>query len=66
MESVGNRAELEGFARAHARHQSASPTHMGLGDAVAAVTRRLGIEPCAPCEERRYRLNQFVPQLFRR
>lgn len=66
MESVGNGAEMQGFARAHASHQSQSPTHRGLGDAVAALTHRMGIEPCAPCEARRYRLNQLVPQLFRR
>jgi len=38
----------------------------GLGDAVAAGTKALGIEPCTPCERRRAMLNRAVPRVFRR
>lgn len=59
---------LEAFMSAHQAHQSASPTHMGAGDVVAAATKRLGMTPCSPCEARRRALNQLVPRvpLFRR
>jgi hypothetical protein len=30
------------------------------GDAVAAATQAIGIQPCAPCEERQKKLNQRV------
>lgn len=33
----------------------------GLGDTVAKITRRLGVEPCAGCEERRAKLNAVLP-----
>jgi len=33
----------------------------GLGDAVARVTKKLGVKPCTPCEERRRKLNKLVP-----
>ena len=33
----------------------------GLGDVVAKATKRLGIKPCTPCEERRRLLNRLVP-----
>ncbi len=33
----------------------------GAGDTVAKITRRLGVEPCAGCEERRAKLNQLLP-----
>jgi hypothetical protein len=31
----------------------------GLGDVVASATKKLGIEPCSPCEARRLRLNKM-------
>jgi hypothetical protein len=33
----------------------------GLGDLVAAVTKRLGIPECGGCKARREKLNQAVP-----
>lgn len=33
----------------------------GVGDVVARATHALGIPSCAPCEERRRRLNQLWP-----
>lgn len=33
----------------------------GLGDAVARVTRKLGIKHCNECEKRRDRLNKRFP-----
>lgn len=32
----------------------------GLGDAVAKVTRVLGVKPCAGCERRRRFLNNII------
>lgn len=32
---------------------------IGAGDAVAAFTAQLGMQPCTPCEERRRKLNQL-------
>ena len=60
----GQAADL--FARAHAAHQSASPTHYGLGDLVAKATGALGIKPCSPCEARRRAMNGAFPQVMRR
>jgi len=33
----------------------------GLGDAVARVTKAVGITPCAPCQKRQEILNQRFP-----
>lgn len=33
----------------------------GLGDTIARITKRLGIEPCEPCEARRRALNERFP-----
>ena len=33
----------------------------GLGDLIAAVTKRLGIPECGGCKSRREKLNQAVP-----
>jgi len=70
-EACGGQATLHGsradaFTRAHAQHQSASPTHRGLGDAVAAVAKPLARlmgrpESCLPCEQKRHALNAAVP-----
>lgn len=35
------------------------PRGIGLGDAIAKVTKAVGIKPCAPCEERRRKLNRW-------
>lgn len=32
----------------------------GLGDVVASATKKLGIEPCTPCEKRRQWLNKMI------
>ena len=34
--------------------------HVPAGDAIAAATQAIGIQPCQPCEERKRRLNQRV------
>lgn len=39
---------------------------VGLGDAVAAVTRAFGVEPCDGCKKRKEWLNKKVPNLLRR
>lgn len=56
------------FAIGHRQHRTtAGPSHVGLGDAVAAVAKRLGFKkPCQECEQRRVRLNRKVPRLFSR
>lgn len=36
----------------------------GAGDMVARMTKAVGIQPCAPCEKRRQKLNRLLP--FRR
>jgi len=66
-------AEAQHFAQQHSVHRSASPTHFGAGDAVAAfakpVARAFGMpENCTPCEARRRMLNRMVPAVpwFRR
>lgn len=33
----------------------------GAGDLVAKVTKKLGIHECAPCAERRRKLNDLIP-----
>lgn len=50
------------FAAAH----SAAPGYGGAGDAVRAVTARLGIGACTPCEARQAQLNGLLPRLWRR
>lgn len=36
-------------------------TFNGLGDHLAAVTKKLGIEPCEGCDQRRQKLNTMFP-----
>ena len=55
-------AAVTRFAADH----SAAPGYAGAGDAVHAVTRRLGIGSCTPCEARRAALNGVFPRLWRR
>lgn len=41
---------------------STEPTKIrGLGDVVAKVTKKVGIEPCEPCQRRRQWLNKYFP-----
>lgn len=54
--------DVHHFAAAH----SAAPGHGGLGDAVRAVTSRMGIGSCTPCAKRQAALNARVPRLWRR
>jgi hypothetical protein len=58
---------LDAFATAHVEHQSASPSHMGLGDAATPLLtqlgKALGIEHCTPCERRRMALNNMMPSV---
>lgn len=37
----------------------------GLGDAVAAVTKAVGIPPCGGCAKRREALNAILPNPFK-
>lgn len=66
-EGPTNDQGLEMFAEAHAQHQSASPTQLGLGDVatpfLSAAAKALGIEHCTPCEQRRLAMNNFMPAM---
>ena len=53
------------FVRFVAAHSGAEG-HMGAGDAVRAVTKKLGMGECTPCAKRQAALNGFLPRLFRR
>ncbi len=33
----------------------------GLGDTVKRITRKVGVKPCRPCEERAEMLNKLFP-----
>jgi len=33
---------------------------VGLGDALKQLTAKVGIEPCAPCQQRAAALNRYV------
>jgi hypothetical protein len=48
------------FANAH------NCARMGMGDVIAAGTKRLGIKPCKPCEQRRQKLNGLFPNFWRK
>lgn len=66
MGQFGSNQAADTFARAHSAHQSASPTHFGLGDLVAKATGALGIKPCSPCEARRRQMNGWAPEVLRK
>lgn len=59
-------AAADQFSRAHYEHRSTSSAHYGMGDAIAAATKAVGITPCTPCEARRRALNQLFPKVWRR
>lgn len=59
---VCTQIQLHEFAAAAA----STPGRVGAGDAVAAVTSRLGIKKCAPCAQRQAALNRMFPGLFKR
>lgn len=70
-ETVTVPADADAFVARHAAHQSASPTHHGLGDLVAKVAapvaRALGLPAqCTPCEARRAAMNARLPAVWRR
>ena len=44
----------------------ASPTEPGLGDAVAAATKSVGVKPCGGCAKRQAALNRATPAWARR
>lgn len=52
-------------ARAEARSGGAAAAP-GLGDAVAAVTKRAGIQPCGACSKRQAAMNRATPAWARR
>lgn len=54
--------QIHEFAAAAAR----APSHYGAGDAVAAMTHRMGFKKCAPCAQRQARLNAMLPNVWRR
>lgn len=63
--------EEQGFLAAHRACEQrvaapVAPGYGGLGDAVAAGTKALGITPCAPCQRRQAMLNRAMPRVFRR
>jgi len=66
MGSFGSAQAADAFARVHSAHQSASPTHYGLGDLIAKATSAVGIKPCSPCEARRRAMNGAFPQVLRK
>jgi hypothetical protein len=53
-------------ANQFAAQRAAAPGHMGAGDMVHAVTKRLGIQQCSPCVERQAQLNRLMPKVWRR
>jgi hypothetical protein len=58
---VSTETELFAFIGRH----SAAPG-LGLGNAVRALTKRLGFGECTPCAKRQAALNQAASRLFRR
>lgn len=49
-------------ARQPVENQKPAPEKIrGLGDAVARVTKAVGIKPCGRCEKRREWLNKYFP-----
>ena len=59
---VFTEVQLHEFAAEAAR----CPGCTGAGDAVAAVTRRMGFKKCAPCAQRQATLNRMLPNVWRR
>lgn len=53
----------EALAELRAKYFNKPPPQkmQGLGDAIAKVTKAMGIAGCEPCEERRRALNKLVP-----
>lgn len=54
--------DIHHFAATH----SAAPGYRGVGDAVRAVTSRMGIGSCTPCAKRQAALNATFPRFWRR
>lgn len=51
---------LQEFIIEHSEHK-APPTHLPIGDAVARVTKAVGIRKrCTSCEQRRHRWNKLI------
>lgn len=63
--ATAHAADPAGVARFAADH-SAAPGYGGAGDAVQAVTQRLGLGSCAPCAARQAHLNGLFPRVWRR
>jgi hypothetical protein len=59
-------APTRGHVARFAAEHSAAPGYGGLGDAVAAVTKAVGVAPCTPCQARQAQLNGLLPRLWRR
>jgi hypothetical protein len=57
--TAANTAQAEGFMQAHMQH-TASSSHVPIGDAVARVTKALGVKTCTPCEMRRKKMNNLI------
>jgi hypothetical protein len=45
------------------QYQAQFRSRLPLGDAVARVTKAVGIQPCTPCEARQRAMNQFGDRL---
>ena len=46
--------------------QAPAPPQPGLGDAVAAATKAVGVKPCGGCARRQQALNRATPSWARR
>lgn len=59
--TTGNEALDAAMANASGR-----PPQPGLGDAVAAATKAVGVQPCGGCARRQQALNRATPSWARR
>lgn len=41
------------------QYRAQAQSRLPLGDVVARMTKAVGIQPCAPCQERQAAMNQF-------
>jgi hypothetical protein len=59
-ELLGDHENVDGDEILEALADSRRKSRLRLGDALAAVTKALGIEPCGACRERQARLNRLL------
>jgi hypothetical protein len=65
VDERGERLELppEDSSRLTRRYRVQFASRLPLGDAVAAVTKAVGIQPCPPCQARQAAMNRFGDRL---